>query len=102
MMSRLAHHGGGCAWGAAPPPAGPPRYRISRLPNISCSPQTVAFSTQRKESALRAKRLKRDPSLGSLGLSRDPSRASLGGLRAASLPAVPSRSSRLLAVHRGS
>lgn len=42
-------------------------------------PQTVAFSTQRKESTLRAKRLKRDPSLGSLGLSRDPSRASLGG-----------------------
>jgi hypothetical protein len=39
----------------------------------------VAFSTQRKESTLRAKRLKRDPSLGSLGLSRDPSRASLGG-----------------------
>jgi len=43
-------------------------------------PQTVAFSTQRKESTLRAKRLKRDPSLGSLGLSREPSRASLGGL----------------------
>ncbi|KAI7843347.1 hypothetical protein COHA_003044 [Chlorella ohadii] len=41
--------------------------------------ETVAFSTQRKESTLRAKRLKRDPSLGSLGLSRDPSRASLGG-----------------------
>lgn len=47
-------------------------------------PQTVAMSAQRKESALRSKRLKRDPSLGSLPgsrqISRDPSRASLGGL----------------------
>ncbi|KAL4440465.1 hypothetical protein ABPG75_003466 [Micractinium tetrahymenae] len=44
--------------------------------------ETVAISVQRKESTLRSKRLKRDPSLGSLPgsrqLSRDPSRASLG------------------------
>ncbi|KAL4419366.1 hypothetical protein ABPG77_001593, partial [Micractinium sp. CCAP 211/92] len=44
--------------------------------------ETVAMSAQRKESALRSKRLKRDPSLGSLPgsrqISRDPSRASLG------------------------
>jgi hypothetical protein len=44
----------------------------------------VAISAQRKESALRSKRLKRDTSAVSLGglgaLSREPSRASLGAL----------------------
>lgn len=52
-------------------------------------PQTVAISMQRKETTLRSKRLKRDPSLGSLPgsrqISRDPSRASLGG-RAGAAP----------------
>lgn len=52
-------------------------------------PQTVAFSIQHKESALRTKRLKRDHSLGSLGgISRDPSRTSLGGKAAAAQPPV--------------
>ncbi|KAI3431378.1 hypothetical protein D9Q98_004432 [Chlorella vulgaris] len=44
--------------------------------------ETVAISTQHKESTLRSKRLKRDASLSSLGppaISREPSRTSLGG-----------------------
>lgn len=66
-----------------PPPWAPP---------APTGRQTVAFSTQRKESALRSKRLKRDASLGSLGafgLSREPSRASLGAFQGADAAVMP-------------
>jgi hypothetical protein len=60
------------------PPLATASSRFHRLAVL----QTVAISTQHKESTLRSKRLKRDASLSSLGppaISREPSRTSLGG-----------------------